>query len=258
MVRRGLAALLLALWPGLLPAQDLPCRLALVLALDVSSSVDKGEYALQKGGLAAALIAPDVVRAFLASPAPVALTIFEWSGRYNHTLVQDWVMIRSRAHLLFVAENVARFERSYSEFPTAMGHALGHAAGRLQAAPECAAQTVDISGDGVNNEGFLPRHAYRAFAFDGVTVNGLVINGADHEGETTLIPFYQNEVLHGPGAFLEVAQGFRDFERAMSRKLEREVAPQFVSQLATPPQSGLNKYTGSDRPSNARPVSASW
>lgn len=227
-MRRWLAALALAALPQAGAAQGDGCRLALVLAIDVSSSVDEGEYALQKGGLAAALIAPDVVRAFLASPRPVALNIFEWSGRYNQVSVQDWVLIRSRAHLLFVAENVARFERSYNEFPTAMGYALGHASKELERAPPCDARTVDISGDGVNNEGFRPPNAYDAFNFAGVTVNGLVINGADHEGETNLIPFYQDEVLHGPGAFLEIAQGFQDFERAMRRKLEREVAPGLI------------------------------
>ena len=227
---KSLAALALSLAPLIAEAQTEGCRLALVLAIDVSSSVDQGEYALQSGGLASALISPDVVRAFLASPRPVALAIFEWSGRYNQVMVQDWVMIRSRAHLLYVAEKVARFERSYDEFPTAMGYALCHAACLLERAPACDAKTIDISGDGVTNEGFQPSDAYNAFNFEGVTVNGLVINGADHEGETDLVPYYQKEVLHGAGAFLQVAQGFRDFERAMARKLEREVAPGFFSQ----------------------------
>lgn len=221
---RALAlALALVLAPLAARAED--CRLALVLALDVSSSVDKAEYALQQGGLASALIAPEVVRAFLAAPRPVALAVFEWSGRYNQVAVQDWTLIESRADLLFVAERVARFERSHDDFPTAIGYALGHAHTMLRSAPPCDARTVDVSGDGTNNEGFLPSAAYRSFDFTGITVNGLVINGADFEAETDLVPFYRREVLNGPGAFLEVAQGFEDFERAMRRKLEREVSP---------------------------------
>lgn len=206
------------------------CRLALVLALDVSSSVDEVEFALQQGGLASALLSPEVTRAFLASPRPVALAVFEWSGRYNQVMVQDWVVIQSRAHLLFVAERVARHARSHNDFPTAMGHALGYAHTLLARAPDCTEKTIDISGDGKNNEGFAPQSAYRAYDFQEVTVNGLVINGADFEAETDLIPFYRREVLHGPGAFLEIAQGFEDFERAMRRKLEREVAPGLVGQ----------------------------
>jgi Protein of unknown function (DUF1194) len=244
-MHRTLAALAFCLAPLVAQAQNEGCRLALVLAIDVSSSVDKGEYALQKGGLASALIAPDVVRAFLASPRPVALNIFEWSGRYKQVSVQDWVLIRSRAHLRAVAESIVRFERSQTEFPTAMGYALGHAATLLERAPPCDARTVDISGDGINNEGFGPQRAYNAFNFAGVTVNGLVINGADHEGETDLISFYQTEVLHGAGAFLEVAQGFRDFERAMARKLEREVAPGLV---------GIAPANETDAPPPMRPA----
>ncbi|MEL6103903.1 MAG: DUF1194 domain-containing protein, partial [Pseudomonadota bacterium] len=66
------------------------CRLALLLALDVSSSVDMVEDDLQRGGLAAALVAPEVRAAFLAGPDPVALAVFEWSGRYNQEIILDW------------------------------------------------------------------------------------------------------------------------------------------------------------------------
>lgn len=219
MVRLALALCCLAA----APAQA--CRLALLLAIDVSSSVDAAEDALQRGGLAAALIAPEVEAAFFADPEPVALAVYEWSGRYNQEVILDWVLIRHRAALLFAAEKVASSRRSHNEFPTAMGYALGFGAGLLERAPECLAQTLDMAGDGQNNEGFGPRAAYREFPFDRVTVNGLVVNAADFEAETGLIAFYQREVLHGPGAFMEVAQGFEDYERAMRRKLERELAP---------------------------------
>ena len=73
--------------------------------------------------------------------------------------------------------------------------------------------------------------AYREFAFDDVTVNGLVVNAAEFTSETMLIEFYKREVLRGPGAFLEVAQGFEDYERAMRRKLERELTPPVIGAL---------------------------
>ncbi|MEO0390928.1 MAG: DUF1194 domain-containing protein [Pseudomonadota bacterium] len=205
------------------PAQA--CRLALLLAIDVSSSVDAAEDALQRGGLVAALTAPEVEAAFFASDDPVALAVYEWSGRYNQEVILDWVLIRSRAALLFAAEQVASSVRSHNEFPTAMGYALGFGAGMFERAPACLRRTLDMAGDGQNNEGFGPRAAYREFPFAGVTVNGLVVNAADFEAETGLIAFYQREVLHGPGAFIEVAQGFEDYERAMRRKLERELSP---------------------------------
>jgi len=201
------------------------CRLALLLALDVSSSVDASEDALQRGGLAAALVAPEVSQAFFATDEPVALAIYEWSGRYNQEVILNWTMISSRAALLFAAEKVASSRRSHNEFPTAMGYALGFGAGMFERAPTCWARTLDMSGDGQNNEGFGPRAAYREFPFTDVTVNGLVINASEFEAETGLIHFYEREVLHGPAAFMEIAQGFEDYERAMRRKLERELAP---------------------------------
>lgn len=215
-----------------LPATARECRLALALAIDVSSSVDATEDALQRSGTVAALTSPDVVAAFFAGDLPVALAVYEWSGRYNQELILDWRIIDSRAALLSAAETVARSERSHNDFPTAMGYALGFGAKLLERAPPCLRKTLDMAGDGQSNEGFPPSSAYRAFPFDGVTVNGLVVNAADFEGEVGLIAFYKREVLHGPGAFLIVADGFDDYERAMRRKLERELAPPAIGAVA--------------------------
>ena len=196
--------------------------------------MDAAEDALQRSGLAAALLAPEVETAFFASDLPVALAAFEWSGRYNQELLQDWQMIEGPADLFAVAEQIGRSERSHNEFPTAMGYALGYGAGLLKVAPDCLAKTLDMSGDGQNNEGFPPASAYAEFPFEGVTVNGLVVNASAHEAEVDLIEFYRTEVIHGPGAFLEVAQGFKDFERALRRKLERELRPKVVGTLPSP------------------------
>ncbi len=211
------------------------CRLALLLALDVSSSVDETEDQLQRGGLVSALTAPEVQAAFFASDDPVALAAYEWSGRYNQEVVLDWTLIDSPAALLSAAETIAASTRSHNEFPTAMGYALGYGAKMLSRAPACLYQTLDMAGDGQNNEGFGPRLAYREFPFARVTVNGLVVNAAEFASESELIAFYQNEVLWGPGAFLEVAQGFEDYERAMRRKLERELTPPVFGALPTRP-----------------------
>ncbi|WP_146345012.1 DUF1194 domain-containing protein [Phaeobacter marinintestinus] len=210
------------------PAAAADCRLALVLALDVSSSVDPAEDALQRGGLATALISPQVEAAVFASPLPIAVAVYEWSGRYNQDLIADWRMLRSRGDLLDLARTIGTSTRSESEFPTAMGYALGYGAGLFATAPDCLFRTLDMAGDGENNEGFPPETAYREFPFADVVVNGLVVNGADFEAEVTLIDYYRTQVLHGPGAFLEVAQGFDDYERAMVRKLVREMTPRAI------------------------------
>lgn len=229
-MRAALALVLAGAAAGPLAAAD--CRLALVLALDVSSSVDEAEDALQRGGLASALIAPEVRAAFFAAPQPVALAAYEWSGRYNQEVILDWRMIDGPEALLEAARIIGTSRRSHNDFPTAMGHALGFGAGLLARAPACLSQTLDMAGDGENNEGFGPRLAYAEFPFAGVTVNGLVVNAADYEAEVSLVEFYRTEVLHGPGAFLEVAQGFDDYEAAMRRKLEREVSPPTIGAAA--------------------------
>ena len=230
LVRAAALAAALVAWGGAAEAQA-TCRLALLLALDISSSVDAQEDALQRKGLATALLAPEVQAAFLDGDLPVALAVYEWSGRWVQETVLDWRLITSETSLLEAAEVIAGSKRSYAEFPTALGYAMGHGATMLAEGPRCLFSTIDVSGDGENNEGFGPQAAYREFPFAGVTVNGLVINGGDYEAEVSLIEYYRSEVLHGPGAFLEIANGFEDFERAMRRKLEREARPKTVGAL---------------------------
>ena len=204
------------------------CRLALQLGLDVSASVDAAEYRLQVDGLAAALIDPTVVEAFLNGPGPVALSIFEWSGRFQQEVVIDWVMITSEEQLLFLAETIADRDRGSQDFPTALGYALGFASTRFREAPACLFQTLDISGDGQNNDGFPPVAAYEHFDFDGVTVNGLAIGGASREIEQ----YFLSEVIRGPGAFVEYALNHNDFAETMRRKLERELRAMILGDLA--------------------------
>lgn len=218
------------------PAQAVECRLALVLAIDVSSSVDEAEDTLQRDGLAAALISPDVQAAFFGADLPVALAVFEWSGRYNQSLLVDWQLVTGPQTLQHIAYTIHNSVRSEIEFPTAMGYALGYGAGLLRRGPKCLFRTLDMAGDGVNNEGFMPDSAYRAFPFEGVTVNGLVIAAPDTSDGQELIRFYQDQVLHGAGAFLEQAHSFDDYEDAMRRKLEREVSARTIGHLAAPPR----------------------
>ena len=195
------------------------CHLALALALDVSTSVDEREYALQRDGLAAALNSHSVRSALFSGPDTVALAVYEWSGRLQQTLVLDWVEITSPDALAGVIVQISNAQRSFDDFPTAMGHALTFGAALLDRAPVCERNTIDISGDGYNNDGLDPPAAYREFDFGHITVNGLVVRNSDHR-----VPiYYANEVIHGADAFIEVADGYLDFENAMRRKLVREI-----------------------------------
>lgn len=203
-----------------LPAGAEGCRLALVLALDVSSSVDEVEYDLQRVGLAAALDAPEVRHAILSGGAgAVALSAYEWSGRYKQKVLMDWRLLRSEADIDKAVQALTGSVRSENAFPTAMGYGIGYAARMLARAPLCNRRVIDVSGDGVNNDGFGPRLAYRHFPLGDVTVNGLVILGHDAE----VLGFYRSEVIRGRNAFVETADGFEDFQSAMTRKLYREI-----------------------------------
>ena len=225
--------LALALFCLTLPAPLAACRLALILALDVSSSVDWAEDRLQRRGLAAALRDPEVQDAFLASPRPVALHVFEWSGRRDQTLmIPDWRLIRSAEDLEDIARAIEGTKRSRADRPTALGDALGFASRLLEQAPVCDAATIDVSGDGINNEGVAPDRAFALFPLDGVTVNGLAI--ITDEGGLDLVPYYRDELIRGPGAFVEIAAGFEDFQRAMTRKLRAELRVRVIGAAPLP------------------------
>lgn len=217
---RFAAPALLMLLAGPAVAQE--CRLALVLALDVSSSVDAAEDRLQREGLAAAMMAPRVREAFLSGD-PVAVYAFEWSGSRSHVAITDgWEMVAGEDDLGRIANRIGKSVRSRSNLPTAVGAALGHAALMLRDGPDCRARTVDVAGDGFHNEGYSPEVAYREFPFDGVTVNALIVGGAGGE-DAALVAWFQAEVLRGPGAFSVYTDGYDDYAAAMEAKLLREL-----------------------------------
>ncbi|MEE4015766.1 DUF1194 domain-containing protein [Roseibium sp. FZY0029] len=214
------ACSLLCLAPLMLvPASASACSLSLVLAMDGSASVDAREHTLQLNGLADALTDPDVVQA-IEAVGGIWVTSFEWSGRYQQLLQLGWSHLNDAQSVANAAEILRRAPRGYTEFPTALGYALGHASTLMRKAPvPCGRKVVDVAGDGINNDGFGPDSAYRAFDFKEITVNGLVISGADE----TPVRYYRSHVIKGPGAFVEVAASYDDYAEAMKRKLLREI-----------------------------------
>jgi Ca-activated chloride channel homolog len=215
-----IAALALALWALAAPARA--CSLALVLALDISSSVNGREYAIQLGGLAAALRDPQI-RAAVADHAPVWVSVFEWSGRDQQDDITGWVRLEGPADMDALAARLDAHRRSYDVFSTAIGSALVHALDRFASQPEpCNRRVIDISGDGASNEGPPPRALHPRADALGVTINALVIKGAFPDPEA----YYLNQVIHGPGAFMMVARnGFDDYPGLIRGKLLREIAP---------------------------------
>ena len=205
------------------------CRQALALGLDVSSSVDASEYAAQIEGLAQALDDPQVRRALTGTTSGhVALLVYEWSGKNQQTVIQPWLEITTDAHVNLVIATLHNHTRSASNAPTALGYAMGFGAVHLAANPDCFRQTLDVSGDGVNNDGYRPKQAILNYNFSDIVVNGLVVAGAD---SADLTAYYRDEVIYGFGSFVEVAAGYADYAHAMKRKLLRELTVIAVSQL---------------------------
>lgn len=211
------------------PAAAEDCRLALVLALDVSASVDAREHRLQREGLASALLDADVMRLFLAD-RPVAVHVFEWAGPATQVALTDWILVERERDLAGLAAALRMQPRVGGEerLTTAVGSALAHALASLAAAPRCAARTIDVSGDGRNNAGPEPQAVYRALPFANVTVNALIVSGAtvgdvDPDGDKGLGAWFRSNVLHGSGAFAIDVDRYDDFRRAMREKLLREL-----------------------------------
>ncbi len=220
---RALGLWALGLWAlGLAPA-GAACRQALVLALDVSGSVDAAEYRLQLDGVASALREADVRAALLAMPdAPVHLAVIEWSGSGFQRLVLPWSALDGPAAIEAAAARLAATRRVAAPQATAIGAALGRAAGLLDAGPACWRRTVDISGDGKNNDWPEPETVRAGGALAGITVNALVV--APEGGIAELSAYFRAQVVQGPDAFVETALGYDDYARAMQRKLLREIA----------------------------------
>ena len=211
------------------PVPAVACRLALVLAIDVSTSFDQRDYTLQRDGLASALRDPEVIGAFLSTGPSVALAAYEWSGQHNQRIILDWTLITNSGDMYAAASRIESFVRYQTGFPTSLGRALSFGGDMLAAAPTCARQTLDLSGDGRNNDSYPPEVAYEDEIFDGVTVNALAVGGG--EPLDSLVRYFGETVIRGQGAFVEVASNHEDFQEAMRRKLVREVTSLVISHL---------------------------
>lgn len=211
------------------------CRQALALGLDVSGSVDGREYRLQLDGLAAALSSPDVKAALMQFPsAPVSLSVFEWSGEGQHRIVLPWIVLNSPAALSDVTETLFATQRQLKSQATAIGSALVEGGTLLAARGTCWTRTLDLSGDGISNEGPRPRDVKENPLLSGITVNGLVIGSEQQNELARLAAYFKAEVIRGADAFVETAFGFAEYEAAMTRKLLRELSGLNVAQAAPP------------------------
>lgn len=219
LLRRQLSAIVVVLTAT--PA--LSCDVALVLAFDVSGSVDPKEYRLQADGLSSALGDGVVSEALVNAGAVVA--VVQWSGQPHQALVIDWTATDTHADVATLRARIEAVPRAYRNYSTGIGEALRFSANLFETAPrECARKIIDVSGDGRNNEGTEPEILRQRLRAAEIDVNGLAIEGS----EDGIAAYYRENVVVGPVAFVEVASGFEDFPRAIRRKLLRELADRFA------------------------------
>lgn len=196
------------------------CGLALVLAVDVSGSVDAREYRVQMDGLAAALRDGIVVDALLDQQAMVAL--IQWTGSSRQARTIDWRQMRTDADVSALAQAVAADARVWRNYSTAIGEALGAAMVALEEVPQCARKVIDVSGDGISNEGPMPAARHAALKALGVTVNALAIES----DEDDLTDWFFEHLITGEGAFVMTAENFEAYPAQIRRKLQRETTRQ--------------------------------
>ncbi len=198
-----------------------PVELELLLAVDVSSSVDGGEYDLQMRGLSEAFRHPDVQTAIRAiGRLGVAVAVVQWSDSDDQSLVIDWTVVHDAASTEALAERIANTKRVVSGSQTAIAGALKFSLAELTGNDfEGRRQVIDVSGDGRANSGDHPMAIRDLAIAKGVVINGLAILNE----EPFVDSYYRYTVIGGDGAFLMTAYDYEDFAVAILEKLIREI-----------------------------------
>jgi hypothetical protein len=207
--------------------------LLLVLASDVSRSVDHQKFLLQRNGYAAAVSNPQVIEAIKSGQhGRIAICFVEWSGFGAQKLVIDWTVIDSVAAGRRFGDQLTEAPRSFAD-RTSIAGGIDFAVAQLDGAPfESARHAIDVSGDGTNNAGREVQIARDEAVAKGITINGLVIlsdNQVSWNAEHTNPPgglekYYRDNVIGGSGAFVMVAEDFNSFGRAILKKMIAEIA----------------------------------
>jgi hypothetical protein len=207
--------------------------LELVLAVDVSGSIDSYEFQLQRKGYSDAFRHPRVLEAIRANPLQrIAVSMIEWSGAQNQDVIVGWTLIKDEASANAFADEVLKPPRSSGRW-TSISGGIDYAMGMFERSPfQGLRRVIDVSGDGVNNSGRPAETARDEAVKAGVTINGLAIlndrpNPFSNYYQAPTVPldeYFADKVIGGLGAFMISTNDFEGFERAVVQKLVREIA----------------------------------
>jgi hypothetical protein len=208
-----------------------PVDLELILAIDVSRSIDREEARLQRQGYIDAFRDQELARVIASGYiGKIAVGYFEWAGYDYSRIVVPWTVIDGERSARAFADALAAANPPAAARRTSISEAINYALPWLEGNGFVGTRrVVDISGDGPNNEGELVTLAREKAIAAGVTINGLPIMGHSRGlysrfNLPDLDLYFRDCVIGGPGAFLEVAADFPDFARAVRRKLILEIA----------------------------------
>ncbi|MEE2525815.1 DUF1194 domain-containing protein [Hyphobacterium sp. HN65] len=216
---------------SLASAQDLiDVDLELVLAVDISYSVDEDEARRQREGYVAALAHPDVISAIEGGPlGRIAVTYVEWADSQFQRAAADWTVIASEEDALNFAAAVAAAPLERGHY-TAIGAAIADSVQRIENNEYRGyRRLIDISGDGPQNQGIDLADARAMADAAGIIVNGLPVI-TDRPGrwvrpvEVNLDAYFRENVVTGPGAFVLAARTEDEFRTAILRKMTLEIA----------------------------------
>jgi hypothetical protein len=200
---------------------------AIIVSVDVSSSVDQRRYLLQMEGIAAALQDPEVLNTVLSGPqGKILFSMVTWADKSR--FIVPWTVISNKDEAISLADKVRNLPQDSGEF-TCLARMLRYVADKVVARMPVKANkiVVDVSGDGPDNcnTGTLIDTAKSDLFASGATINGLpILEGAD---AATIEGWYRDNVIGGPGSFVMAAQGYDDVARAFRQKFVIEVSESF-------------------------------
>jgi hypothetical protein len=208
---------------------DEPVDVALVMAVDVSRSVDEDEARLQREGYRAAVTDQRVVEAIRGGMiGAVALCYVEWAGIEFQRVVIPWTRIGTQRDAEAWAATLAMAPRTSLSWTSISGGVEASRRALAECPHEATRKVIDVSGDGVNNSGPPAEQARDRAVAEGITINGLpILNDRPTFGRPPPMPldqYYRESVIGGPGAFVIAAEDFEAFGNAVRRKLIREIA----------------------------------
>ena len=202
---------------ALISAPALACDTALILTIDVSNSIDPGEYRLQTDGLADALQDPEIVETMVAGETMI--TVVQWSGVDKQTVSIPWTQVRTALDAEILSQRARAMERAFVLSDTAPAEAIFFSLRLFDQVPDCDRKVIDVSGDGTPNSGSDVRAARSAAERAGVTINAIAIESMG----LAITNFYRSSVITRNG-FVMTARMHRAYPDTIRAKILREIS----------------------------------